>query len=103
MDRLTRDAIGAARGVYRSLGPGPLLPKLGGLRVGLLINFNVPELRRGIKCCINSSCILGALGALGGSNHTPELAQVRRFRNVTMRTAPKMLLCVLLSSSWKIA
>ena len=36
--------------------------KLGGLRLGLLINFNVPELPRGIKRCINSSSSLGGLG-----------------------------------------
>ncbi len=36
--------------------------KLGGFRLGILINFNVPELRRGIKRCINSSRSLGALG-----------------------------------------
>ena len=45
--------------------------KLGGLRLGLLINFNVPELRRGIKRCINSSCSLGATGGLAVQTTPP--------------------------------
>ena len=61
--------------------------KLGGLRLGLLINFNVPELRRGIKRCINSSCILGAPGALAVRTIPLSLPESVAF-DVTMRTAP---------------
>jgi len=35
--------------------------------------FNIPELRRGIKRCINSSCGLGALGGLAVRTTGPDL------------------------------
>ena len=47
--------------------------RLSDLRLGILFNFNVPELRRSIKRCIQSSCGLGALGGLAVRTTGPDL------------------------------
>jgi GxxExxY protein len=49
--------------------------KLGGYRLGILINFNVSELRRGIKRCINSSFPLGVRGGLAVGTAEPNLPE----------------------------
>jgi hypothetical protein len=56
-DPLSNRVIGAALEVHKNLGPGlletayeqALAYELSGLKVGLLINFNVPLLKHGIK------------------------------------------------------
>ena len=62
-NELTERVIGACIEIHRAVGAGVLLPidqaqmlaylKLSRLTLGLLINFNVPVLKSGIKCIAN--------------------------------------------------
>jgi hypothetical protein len=45
-NQVTESIIGCAIEVHRAMGPG--------LAVGLLINFNVPVLRRGLRRLVNN-------------------------------------------------
>jgi len=59
LDELAHATIGAALEVHRHLGPGYLellsYLRAGGFQLGLLINFNVPVLRQGIRRVIHSA------------------------------------------------
>jgi GxxExxY protein len=75
----------------------PSYLKLGGLRLGLVINFNVPKLRSGIQRCINSSCVSAQLAAWRFAPnprpfHRPSLSK-RQDEHCTLTCRPRRERC----------